>query len=148
MDKGIIAVDAIALVMYLAAANPIVTGVATHEWIGLGIFVALFVHLAMHADWIVDAVRSAFAHPSAMRTGRLVVSILLLIVTAACVISGVLVSGAILPSCGFYASGYYFWDPLHATSAKIMLALLIVHIALHAKWIAGLLKGKGFGHDE
>ncbi len=48
---------------------------------------------------------------------------------AACAASGVMVSGAVLPSLGLYATGYFFWDPLHALSAKALLAALLVHVA-------------------
>ena len=47
-----------------------------------------------------------------------------------CVVSGIMVSGALLPSLGLYATGYYFWDPVHALSAKVLLAALLVHIVL------------------
>ena len=51
---------------------------------------------------------------------------MLLVALAACVVSGVMVSGAALPSLGLYATGYSFWDPLHAVAAKVLLAALIV----------------------
>ena len=61
---------------------------------------------------------------------------------AVCAVSGVMVSGAVLPAFGLYAEGYFFWDPLHAASAKVLLALLLVHVAVHWRWLAGLF-GKG-----
>lgn len=54
----------------------------------------------------------------------------LLVALAFCVVSGIMVSGALLPSLGLYATGYYFWDPVHALSAKVLLAALLVHIVL------------------
>lgn len=50
----------------------------------------------------------------------------LLVALAFCVVSGAMVSGTLLPSLGFYATGYYFWGPLHALSAKVLLAALLV----------------------
>ena len=41
----------------------------------------------------------------------------------------------LLPALGLYADGYYFWDPVHAFSAKLLLALIIVHIVVHWRWI-------------
>ena len=46
-------------------------------------------------------------------------------------LSGLMESGAVLPTFGLYAEGYYFWGPLHAASAKVLLALLSVHGALN-----------------
>ena len=43
----------------------------------------------------------------------------------ACAVSGIMVSGDVLRAFGWYAEGYYFWDPLHAVSAKVLLALAV-----------------------
>ena len=59
------------------------------------------------------------------------------------------VSGAVLPALGLYADGYYFWDPLHAIAAKALLALLLVHVVAHWRWLAGFFKnGKGERHGK
>ncbi|MEI3231991.1 MAG: DUF4405 domain-containing protein [Gordonibacter pamelaeae] len=66
-----------------------------------------------------------------------------------CVVSGVLVSGAVLPALGYYAQGYYFWDPLHAVSAKVLLALLLVHVVVHARWFMRFaMRGKDTEHAD
>ena len=54
-----------------------------------------------------------------------------------------------LPALGLYADGYYFWDPLHAIAAKALLALLLVHVVAHWRWLAGFFKnGKGERHGK
>ena len=55
----------------------------------------------------------------------------LVLSVAVVVLSGLMESGTVLPAFGFYAEGYYFWGPLHAASAKVLLALLVVHGALN-----------------
>ena len=84
------------------------------------------------------------------RAGRLALNIVLLVALAACVVSGVMVSGAALPSLGLYATGYSFWDPLHAVSAKVLLALvvvqlaaLIVHVVVRAPAALAVLRQRG-----
>ena len=64
----------------------------------------------------------------------------LLVALAFCVVSGAMVSGTLLPSLGFYATGYYFWGPLHALSAKVLLAALLVHIVLRTPAAASVLR--------
>ena len=54
----------------------------------------------------------------------------LLLALAVVVLSGLMESGAILPALGWYAEGYFFWAPLHAAAAKVLLALIVVHLAL------------------
>ena len=64
-------------------------------------------------------------------------------------VSGIMVSGAVLPALGLYADGYYFWDPLHAIAAKALLALLLVHVVAHWRWLVGFFKnGKGERHGK
>ena len=104
--------DAVVLVVYLVAANPALTGVPVHEFIGLGAFVVMGVHIVASGDGLAGRGRA----------GRLALNIVLLVALAACVVSGVMVSGAALPSLGLYATGYSFWDPLHAVAAKVLLA--------------------------
>ena len=62
-------------------------------------------------------------------------------------VSGLMVSGTVLQVLGLYAPGYFFWDPLHAIAAKLLLALLVVHVAVHARWIVRMAR-KGKGDDE
>lgn len=141
-----LAIDAVALAVYLVAANPALTGIAVHEWLGLGVLAVFLVHCAVNAGWVARAVRG-FAAASWGVRGNLVLDALILVAFMTVTVSGVCVSGAVLPAFGLYADGYYFWDPLHSISAKALLALLVVHIAVHWRWLASFLgKGKGDEH--
>lgn len=134
MDRRNLAIDAIALVVYLVVATPTITGIGLHEWLGLGVLAVFFAHAA-----------AALARKP--RAGNLVVDVLVLVALAAVAVSGLMVSGAVLPAFGCYAEGYCFWDPLHAISAKVLLALLLVHAAAHWRWIAAWFrKGKADRH--
>lgn len=142
MDRKSLAVDAACLLAYLVAANPAVTGIGVHEWVGVGVLLAFLVHVAMHVDWVVEAVKSSVARPSWARTGNLVLDALIVVAFMTVTVSGLMVSGAVLAAFGLYADGYYFWDPLHATAAKVLLALLLVHVVAHGKWLVGFFKNR------
>ena len=116
-------------------------GIGVHEWLGIAAFVAFVAHAAQHGDWVAETARTAFARPSLGRTGHFVLDALIVVAFMTCTVSGVLVSGAVLPALGLYADGFFFWDPLHAASAKVLLALLVVHVVAHWRWIAGLFRG-------
>ena len=124
-------IDAVALVAYVIVSLPSLTGVAPHEWLGLAVAVVLIVHLAQHLGHVVSSVRRA-ASPA----------VLLGIALAVCVTSGVMVSGAVLPTLGLYAEGYYFWNPLHAVSAKVLLALLLIHLFINVRPALGIWKNR------
>lgn len=135
MNRKIIAVDIAALVGLVVVLNPAVTGVGLHEWVGLGAFALLFVHCVQHFDWIAETIAGMVRRPVPTRVGNFVLDALILVALVVVMLSGLLVSGAVLPSLGLFANGYYFWDPLHAISAKVLLALLLVHVAVHGKWL-------------
>lgn len=139
-----LAIDAVALVAYVVVSLPSLTGVAPHEWLGLAVAVVLVVHLAQHLGHVVSSARRA-ASPGparAVRAGRAVLAVLLGIALAVCVTSGVMVSGAVLPTLGLYAEGYYFWNPLHAVSAKVLLALLLIHLFINVRPALGIWKNR------
>lgn len=123
--------DIAVLAVYAAAANPLLTGIPVHEWAGLGAFVFLAAHCASRGMW-----RGA----TGKGAGLTVLNVLVLGCLALCVVSGVMVSGTVLAAFGLYADGYYFWDPLHAVAAKVLLALLLVHVAVHIPWILQVVK--------
>ena len=146
-DKINLIMDIICLVVYLVVANPAWTGIGVHEWLSLAVFVVLFVHVLFHMDWVIKTTKLAFTKPSWVTTGNWVLNTLLAISLVLCTISGLLISGDVLPAFGMYATGYYFWDPLHAFSAKLLLALIIVHVVIHWRWIFSWFK-KTIGKDE
>ena len=140
-------VDLVALVVYLAAASPALTGIAVHEWLGIGVLAVLVVHCAVHADWVASVAKGARASSWGARA-NLVLDALILVAFMVVVVSGVCISGSMLPMMGLYSEGYFFWDPLHAIAAKALLALLLVHVVVHWKWLVGLMKKGKDGHDE
>lgn len=133
-------IDAMALLAYLVVANPLITGIALHEWLSLGLFMVFLLHCAVHYDWVVDVLKRRDQESSLSRRGKLIVDILLLLTFVIVMVSGLCISGTVLPSFGIYIEGYFFWDPLHAISAKVLLALIVVHVAMHWKWVIALCK--------
>lgn len=121
-------VDVLALALYIVVSLPALTGVGPHEWLGLGVGLVLLVHGVQHADFVT---RLLSGHRSLRVAGRVLLDVALVIAVVVVVLSGLMESGAVLLSFGLYAEGYYFWGPLHAASAKVLLALLIVHGALN-----------------
>lgn len=122
--------DVVMLVVYVFAANPVLTGLTLHEYVGLGAFVVIIAHTAMNGN----------ALSGRKNIGMLILNALLILTLCICVVSGIMVSGAILPALGLYADGYYFWDPLHAISAKLFLACVLIHVALRAPMVVGFFK--------
>ncbi|MEG2006938.1 MAG: DUF4405 domain-containing protein [Raoultibacter sp.] len=141
MKKNVI-IDIVAFLVYALVANPALTGIGIHEWMSLGLLVVLFVHLLVHVDWVVDACKHLGAHLSWTRQGSLALNVVTFVVFVTVMVSGIGISGTVLATFGFYVEGYYFWNPLHAIAAKVLLALLLVHVVVHWKWLADIVRHK------
>lgn len=125
MKRNRVLVDIVVLVVYLLAANPVLTGIPLHEFVGLGAVAFVAAHVVASADGLLVRGRKG-------NVARMTLNAVLLLALATCAVSGVMISGDVLPALGLYATGYHFWDPLHAFSAKVLLAALIVHVAVRA----------------
>lgn len=141
--KRKVALDAVAAVFFAVAVLPQLTGIAAHEWLGIVALVALLAHLAARLDALAGLCRAA-ARRSFLALARVVLDAALFIALAVCVVSGVFVSATVLSAFGLFAPGYFVWDPLHAASAKVLLALVLVHVASHAGKLTGFLKAQRF----
>ena len=129
--KAKLALDIVAAAFVLVAVTPQLTGIAAHEWIGLVTLIALLAHLAASLDALGGLLKAA-RRGSFLAAARIALDAALFMALAVCVVSGVLISATVLPVLGFVAPGYFTWDPLHAASAKVLLALVLVHAASHA----------------
>ncbi len=110
------------------------TGQAIHEWLGIGLGVALVVHLTLHWDWVLRTTRRLFGKRGVERV-RWTVDVLLMLTMTLCVLSGVLISAVALPAVGMSISATPFWTNLHDTTAQLSIFLVAVHAAMSWKWI-------------
>lgn len=133
MKRSHVLFDTAVLVVYLLAANPVLTGIPLHEFVGLGAFVIVVAHVVVSGEGL----------GGRGRVGQLILNAVLLLSLATCVVSGAMVSGTVLPAMGLYALGYHFWDPLHAVAAKILLAALLVHVVVRAPAALAVLRYHG-----
>ena len=129
--KARIALCIVAGAAFAIAVFPQLTGVPVHEWVGLAALTALLAHLAASLDSLGGLMR-AVRKGSMLAAARFALDVALFAALAVCVLSGVLISATVLPAFGLFAPGYFLWDPLHATSAKALLALVLVHAVTHA----------------
>jgi hypothetical protein len=57
--------DALLLVAYTLAYSLGFTGIATHEWLGIGLGALLLVHLTLHWDWVIRTTRKLLRRAAA-----------------------------------------------------------------------------------
>lgn len=139
--KAKLSLDIAAAALFAAAVLPQFTGIAAHEWAGLGALAGLLLHVAASLDALAG-LGMAVRRGSLLAVVRIALDAALFLALAVCAVSGALISATVLPAAGLFAPGYFVWDPLHAASAKVLLALILVHAASHAGKLASMLKAK------
>jgi len=129
--------DALLMVVYTLAYSLGFTGIATHEWLGIGLGVVLLVHLTLHWDWVIRTTRKLLRRGGRDRFVYLV-NLLLLLSMTLCIASGILISEVALPELGITLPASSFWRQMHDTTATLTLILVPIHAALRWRWIVGV----------
>jgi Domain of unknown function (DUF4405) len=129
--------DAVILVGYTVAYSYGFTGVVIHEWLGIGLGIALLLHLTLHWDWVVRTTRRLVS-PRGHDKLIWLVNLALLFAMTLCVASGIAISRVALPEMGIYTLQSPFWFRLHALTAEVTVGLVPLHVALRWRWIAGV----------
>ena len=129
--------DALLLVAFTLAYSLGFTGIAAHEWLGIGLGVVLLVHLTLHWDWVVRTTQKLLRRGGRERFIWLV-NLLLLVCMTLCIASGILISEVALPYLGITLPASFFWRQMHDTTATLTLILVPIHAALRWRWIVGV----------
>ncbi len=127
-------------VAFLVALQPVHTGLLIHEWLGLILGGATVIHIFLHWQWIVAITQKLFGKLPAKSRLYYALDAALLITFLVILISGVLLSRVALPLFSFRGTTGSVLSGLHEHVSYLALALLMVKLALHWKWIAYAVK--------
>lgn len=132
--------DLLLLTLFVLLGAPITTGLPLHEWLGLLFVMPVVLHLLWHWKWVLG-VFSGAAHklPGATQFSK-GLNLLLFVLMVVASVTGVLVSEAALPVLGLHPAHDPFWTQLHTISANLLLLVVGVHLAVHWRWIANMLR--------
>jgi hypothetical protein len=129
--------DAVLLIAYTLAYSLGFTGIAVHEWLGIGLGAVLIIHLTLHWDWVLRTTRKLVA-PGGRDRFIWLVNLALLLSMTLCIASGVMISEVALEQVGIRPPSGPFWHQMHSTTATLTLILVPVHAALRWRWITGV----------
>ncbi len=133
--RGKLILDLFIFIGFLVAMDPRSSGIAIHEWLTLGAFVTIMVHLLLSWDWIVQVTGRLFGGTSARSRLNYILNWLLFIDGILIMLSGIMISEHAIPALGISLPINFTWRRLHDMSANISLLLLGLHTALHWSWI-------------
>jgi hypothetical protein len=126
--------DAVLVLGFTLAYSYGFTGIAIHEWLGIGLGIAFLLHLTLHWDWVLRTTRRLI-NPRGRDKLIWIVNLALLLAMTLCIVSGILISRVALPAVGLYPLSGPFWSRLHILTAEVTLGLVPVHVALRWRWI-------------
>jgi len=99
-----------------------------HAIVGVGCTLFFALHIFVHRKWLMATIKSCFAGKlSKALTGKYVINMFLLVIWSISIITGFI---AIVPFSRETYAGF-MWGRLHGITARIGLALVIVHIIQH-----------------
>ncbi len=137
--KNRVILDVALLAAIVVAYAPSLTGVSIHEWLSVAILVPSLVHLVLNWDWVVRFAKTTAERLRATTAVNAMVDVALFVAAVAVVLSGLVISQAVLPALGISLGATSIWYSLHSLSADATVVLMLVHFALHAKWMAAVL---------
>jgi hypothetical protein len=123
--------------------QPVLTGLAVHEWLGLALGGALLAHLLLHRRWAIGVARKWLSKLPAKTRVYALVDASLLVAFLTIMGSGVAMSRAVLPLFGLTGSAGSAWFVLHKWASMLTLALVGIKLVLHGTWFAAVVKRLG-----
>ncbi len=120
---------------FLIALKPVMTGLPFHEWFGLGIGAALVVHAIAHRQWIVGITRQLLRRLPVKTRIYYALDATLLVAFGAIIMTGVLMSTAVLPVFGMQGIASVSIAQVHEWASYLALMLLGTKLVLHRTWI-------------
>jgi hypothetical protein len=127
-------IDIFMFAAFLVGYKPFTTGLSLHEWLAVVLLVPVLVHMVINWDWAVRVSTKFSSHLRRTTRVNLIVDIVLFVFTVAVMLSGFMVSRVFAAAVGFSASPDPIWRTVHSLAADSVIALALVHFALHWKW--------------
>ncbi len=115
--------------------NPAWTGIAVHEWLCVIAVVPLLFHVIINWDQTLRILERFAEIVRATPKVNLVVDAALFVVAVTVMLSGLLISQYVAKVVGLTVVPTSLWVTAHRWSADATIALLLVHFALHWRWI-------------
>jgi hypothetical protein len=134
------ALDIALMIALVAAYRPGWTGIAFHQWLSIAIIVPLLLHVVVNWEWALRILRTFIERLIHTSRLNLVVDISLLVATVAVMLSGFMVSPALIALLGIHATNPLVWHVVHSWSANATILLLAIHGLLHWNWFRATAK--------
>lgn len=132
-----IILDAVMVVLFTTLFFAEDTGLVFHEIVGLSVLFILGLHLVLNGQWIVSTTKNLGKKRIKAKTSRMYfLNITLLIGIIVIITTGIMISTVVLPLDGYNPT----IEHVHECAAYLTGCLLIIHVALHIKYLKASVK--------
>lgn len=135
--------DLTALALVATLANPVLTGVTLHIWIGVFAILPLIVHLVLNWSWSVTAVDRFLGKIRPTMRANVVIDFGLFLSMVTVSVSGAMVTPGFAGLLGLPTTP--LWHAVHLASSNMSIFFLVAHIALHIRWMVSTASRKPRG---
>ncbi len=134
--------DISTFVALLIVMDPRTSGIAVHEWLAIALSVTVVIHLLLNWNWIVEVTKRLFTKGKGLNGSRInyILNWALFIDGVLIMLSGILISEAVMPALGLPLPSNFTWSGLHEVSTNLSMLLMGLHVALHWNWIVSTVK--------
>jgi hypothetical protein len=124
----------------LALLSPVLTGLAIHEWLGIGVAVMVVAHVLFSWQWIAATTLRFLRGQSWLMRFKYILDAVFFITMTLVIYSGLLISRVALPTFGLSVAPGFFWRSLHIQSSNLLLPIMGLHLALNWGWVVSNLR--------
>jgi hypothetical protein len=133
--KALFTVDLGLALLFVAVIEVPLTGLAVHEWLGIGIALGTGFHLLQHSGWAGTTLKRLLGRTSFRNRLNYLMMAAMFVGFATTIVSGLLISDSALPALGIHPPALEFWAWLHLASVVWVIGLTCLHLAINWKWI-------------
>ena len=133
-------IDIVLFAIFMALTDPRLTGIALHEWGSIGMAAIVIIHLVRNLAWIQTMFSRTLKSPLFTNRLSVILNILLFIVFALLIYSGIAISRDAMPFLGITVFENRAWRALHGLLSHLTVIIVALHTALHWHWIVSLFR--------
>lgn len=127
-------IDALLMVGYLFCFYLDLTGVGGHQWLGAALTLLAVVHLWLHFDWVKAVTKRLFGKGGARNRWYYLLDVLIVVGFIVILETGLIISTWF----DLAVVNYIAWLDLHIYASYATLALILVKIGIHWRWVVNI----------